>query len=150
MIRLTETQGDLVSELFDQYRVFYKQTSDLQAAKDFIDARLSAAESVIYVALDPELNLPVGFVQLYPKYSSVRLTKSWLLNDLYVASGARKQGVGELLLETAINFAKSQHARFVHLSTATDNYTAQRLYERIGFIRQGPETGFYDYRIEIV
>lgn len=148
--RLTKTQGDLVYDLFNQYRVFYKQPSDLQAAKDFIDERLSAAESVIYVAIDPELKMPVGFTQLYPKYSSVRLIKNWLLNDLYVADSARKQGVGELLLQTAIDFAKSQDARFVHLSTATDNYTAQRLYERIGFIREAPETDFYDYKIAVV
>src|SRR4051794_6519917 len=98
----------LVTRLFDQYRVFYKQASDIALAETYIKNRLENNESVIFVALAG--NKPIGFTQLYPLLSSVRATKNWLLNDLFVDPDHRKQGVGEALLKTACNFAKSHGA----------------------------------------
>ena len=148
IIRIDSTQGDLVFDLFDKYRIFYQQPSNIALAQTFIQARLDSNESVIFVALVN--STPVGFTQLYPRYSSLRAIKNWLLNDLYVDKDYRKQGIGEQLIKTAMNFAKENQATFVELSTAVDNYTAQSLYEHIGFERQKPETDFYTYRIGLL
>lgn len=149
IIRISKNQGHLVFNLFNEYRVFYKQPSDIEAASNFIHQRLDNDESVIFVALDTSTGLPVGFTQLYPIYSSVRMVKNWLLNDLFVHQHHRKQGIGEALIQTAMHFAKQNNARFVELSTATDNHTAQRLYEQIGFKKLAPETDFMSYRISL-
>jgi ribosomal protein S18 acetylase RimI-like enzyme len=140
--------AELVIGLFDQYRVFYKQPSDLALAKKYIDARLQHKESIIFVALD-ENQVPVGFTQLFPKYSSVRAVKNWILNDLYVDANFRRKGIGQKLVETATAFAAADEAKFVQLETAIDNYTAQSLYEALGFKKQEPETGFLLYKIGI-
>ena len=66
---------------------------------------------------------------------------------LYVDNAYRKKGVGEALIKAAREFAKSEGATYVQLETATDNYTAQRLYETIGFEKQDPGTDFFLYRI---
>src|ERR1700744_6752503 len=139
--RITLDESQLVIGLFDKYRVFYKKPSDITLAEAFIKERLEKNESVIFVALDTENRqfVPVGFTQLYPKYSSVSATKNWILNDLYVDNNYRKQGIGEALIKTAMNFAKTEGATFVQLETAVDNYTAQSLYEAIGFKKQEPE-----------
>lgn len=149
IIRIGAHQADLVFDLFDKYRVFYKKESDIEIAKSFIQARLGNNESVIFVALEESAQNPVGFTQLYPTYSSVRVIKNWILNDLYVEKDYRKQGIGEQLIRTAMDFAKSEGSNFVQLSTAVDNFTAQSLYEQIGFVRQDPETDFYTYRISV-
>jgi len=149
IIKIDKTQGDLVFALFDKYRVFYKQQSDIETAKKFIQERLDNNESVIFVALDADTNKPVGFTQLYPKYSSARVVKNWILNDLYVDNNYRKQGIGEALIKTAVTYAQQNHAKFVELSTAVDNYTAQSLYEQIGFKQLTPETDFLTYRINL-
>ena len=146
--RIHNTQVDLVVELFDKYRIFYKQPSNLKLAKDFITARLDNNESIIFVAFDENEN-PIGFTQLYPTYSSMRVSKNWILNDLYVESNYRKQGIGEKLIKTAMDFAKAHGSSFVELSTAVDNFTAQSLYEQIGFQKQPPDTAFYTYRIAL-
>jgi len=146
--RIGLNESNLVIDLFNQYRIFYGKFSDLGMAKGFIDARLENDESVIFVAL--EENKPVGFTQLYPKYSSARLTKNWILNDLFVDLNHRKQGIGEALINTAMNFAKKQGATFVQLETAVYNYTAQKLYEAIGFKKQEPDNEFFLYRIDII
>lgn len=145
--RINKQETNLVIELFDKYRVFYKQESDISRATAFINTRLQNNESVIFVAfIDGK---PAGFTQLYPTYSSVRTVKNWILNDLYVDANFRKQGIGEALIKTATQFAKDQAATFVQLSTAIDNFTAQSLYENIGFAKQEPETDFFTYRIQL-
>lgn len=149
IIRINNKQVDLVAELFDKYRVFYKKESDIESGRQFIQERLDNNESVIFVALDTDKSTLVGFTQLYPTYSSVRVVKNWILNDLYVDKEYRKQGIGEKLIQTAMNFAKENNAKFVQLSTAIDNYTAQSLYEQIGFKKQEPETDFYTYTINL-
>lgn len=148
IIQIDRSQSALVFELFDQYRVFYKQESNIERAKAFIQARLDNNESVIFVALSSD-KTPVGFTQLYPKYSSARTVKNWILNDLFVLKEYRKHGVGESLIKTAMNFGKKNHATFVELSTAVDNYVAQKLYEQVGFKKQGPDNEFYTYRIDL-
>jgi ribosomal protein S18 acetylase RimI-like enzyme len=145
-IGLTET--DLVVDLFDKYRVFYKQPSDMQRARQFITERLENNESVIFVALN-DGKYPVGFTQLYPTYSSMRTVKNWILNDLYVDQQYRKQGIGQMLINAAMNFAKANYARVLRLETAADNHTAQRLYEAVGFKKQPLYESFIVYKIDI-
>ncbi|MCF3107588.1 GNAT family N-acetyltransferase [Niabella sp. CC-SYL272] len=142
----------LVVPLFDQYRVFYKQTSDIPRAKAFIEARLQQHESVIFVAFAKQNDLlhPVGFTQLYPTYSSVRTVKNWILNDLFVEAAYRKNGFGEALIRKAMEFAAATGAHFLQLETATDNFTAQKLYEQIGFQQQQPDTDFLLYRYTLI
>jgi ribosomal protein S18 acetylase RimI-like enzyme len=141
------TESHLVVGLFNQYRIFYKQFSDIGMAKAFIDERLQHKESVIFVAIDEDTEKPIGFTQLYPKYSSVRLSKNWILNDLYVDEVYRNQGIGENLIKTAMDFAKTNGSTFVQLETAVDNYTAQHLYENIGFVKQSNDEDFFLYKI---
>lgn len=135
--------------LFNQYRIFYNQFSDIGMAKAFLDERLQHNESIIFTAIDNNTQQAVGFTQLYPKYSSVRLSKNWILNDLYVDTNYRKQGIGEKLINTVMDFAKANGSTFVQLETAVDNYAAQHLYESIGFVKQGEDTEFFLYKIAL-
>ena len=71
---------EAVAELFDAYRQFYGQDSDVPRARDWLRSRLRVGESVVLLAKRD--NIIVGFVQLYPMFSSVRTAKTWILNDL--------------------------------------------------------------------
>jgi len=143
--RISIAEAAIVIGLFDQYRQFYKQPPNPELAEQYIRQRLANNESVIFTAVVD--GIPAGFTQLYPTYSSVRACKNWILNDLYVDNAYRKKGVGEALIKAAMAFAKEEGATYVQLETATDNYTAQRLYETIGFEKQEPGTDFFLYRI---
>ncbi len=145
--RVDVNELQLVVDLFDKYRIFYMQPSDITLAESFLKERLTNNESVIFVAFNKET--PVGFTQLYPKYSSARAVKNWILNDLYVEEEYRKLGIGKKLILTATDFSRLNNAKFVQLETATDNYNAQHLYESMGFIKQAPDTEFIMYRINI-
>ncbi|MGZ3810311.1 MAG: N-acetyltransferase family protein [Mucilaginibacter sp.] len=149
--RIMLADAHLVIDLFNQYRVFYKKESDMALAERFIKERLGKNESVIFVALEVEGGkmAPVGFTQLYPTYSSVSANKNWILNDLYVDSNNRKKGIGEALIKAAMDFAKGEGATYLQLETAMVNYTAQSLYEAIGFQKQEPEAGYFTYTVQI-
>jgi len=150
--QIDTTTLHLVETLFDKYRVFYHQPSDIALARQFLQQRLSNNESVILAAVDNKNGetIPAGFIQLYPLYSSVRAQKNWILNDLYVETSYRKQGVGRKLMEAAIHFAKGEGATYIQLETMPDNITAQRLYESIGFKQYNPFEGELVYKISLL
>src|SRR6266566_6523338 len=137
-----ENLDDLVP-LFDGYRQFYGQRSDLAAARAFLDDRMGRDESVIYVAYTRP-GEAAGFTQLYPSFSSVSLKPLWILNDLFVRSDARQGGVGRALLEQARRHAVETGAKGLVLSTGVTNKAAQALYESCGWQR---EDEFFQYHL---
>lgn len=131
--------------LFNDYRVFYKQKSDITVALEFISERLDKNESVIFFAHDAKGDL-LGFTQLYPNFSSVSAKRSWILNDLYVSSAARRLGVARKLMNAAKDFVISTDAKGISLETAPDNVNAQALYESLGYEKS---SGFYSYYLSV-
>jgi ribosomal protein S18 acetylase RimI-like enzyme len=124
---------DALVPLFDAYRHFYEQSADLDLARDFLRERLSNRDSVIFIARSDGKAL--GFTQLYPSFSSTRARRIFILNDLFVRPETRGAGVAESLLAAAVEFARDAGALRLTLSTARSNLPAQRLYERLGWIR---------------
>ena len=133
-----------VSNLFNLYRLFYQKTSDLEGASAYIKERLENKDSVIFVVKNKQEY--VGFTQLYPTFSSISMKRAWILNDLYVEAEARKQGIGEMLLQKVKDYAIETGAKSISLSTAPDNYSAQRLYEKNGYTR---DSQFYQYELSL-
>lgn len=139
----TMDQLDNAAKLLDNYRVFYKQESDFEATREFINKRLQNRDSIIFIAYDKEKDIPVGIAQLYPSFSTVSLKRQWILNDLFVERSYRKKGVGnELLRSIEIHFRDK--AKGLILVTAKDNDPAKRLYERNDW-----ETGLYDFYYKV-
>ena len=131
IIRAGVEDTERVAPLFDAYRQFYKQPSDPTAAASFLSERLRRSESVIFLAMLGAR--PVGFTQLYPCFSSTAMKRMWILNDLFVAPEARRNGVAEALMERAQQWAVESNAENMWLETAVDNRTAQSLYEKLGW-----------------
>lgn len=133
-----------LARLFDQYRVFYRQASDPEAARSFIAARLARGDAALLGAfVDGDL---AGFTQLYPSYTSVGMARIWILNDLYVREDARRLGVATALMDAAREFGAMTGARRLVLATEVNNTRAQRLYEKLGYRR---EEDFYVYELEL-
>ncbi|QLI80665.1 GNAT family N-acetyltransferase [Chitinibacter fontanus] len=123
---------DLIAPLFAAYRVFYEQAHDLPAARRFIGERLSLRESVILLA-QSESGEALGFIQLYPIFSSIAAERIWLLSDLYVSDVVRGQGIARELMQKATQHARDSGAAWLELSTAHTNTKAQALYESLGY-----------------
>ncbi|OEF24134.1 GNAT family N-acetyltransferase [Vibrio rumoiensis] len=145
IIKVSMEEVGLVTPLFDMYRVFYGQESDIKLAASFIEERIINNDSIIFLVKDDQ-GLSIGFTQLYPCFSSVSAKRTWILNDLFVVPKSRGLGVGKLLLNTAKEFAKSTHSKGIALETAHDNVGAQKLYESLGYKR---DSGFYSYYLSL-
>ncbi|GAB5401503.1 MAG: GNAT family N-acetyltransferase [Aureisphaera sp.] len=133
IIQATSTDIEKLIPLFNGYRMFYKQESNLEAAEKFLSQRFNQNDSVIFLALDESGN-GLGFTQLYPSFSSVAMQRTYILNDLFVDAKARGLGVGAAIMERAKEFALQQGARGLTLETDIDN-PAQKLYERLGWVK---------------
>lgn len=122
---------DELAPLFDQYRQFQGQTGDLAAARVFLLERFNHGQSVVFVAHDGAA--PVGFAQIYPSFSSVSLSRVFVLNDLFVNDAGRRTGVATRLLSSIESYAWSLGSVRVTLNVAKGNAAAQRLYESRGW-----------------
>ena len=134
----------MLAPLFDGYRRFYRQPSDLPAAEGFLRSRLARRESVVFLAERGRHVL--GFTQLYPTFSSVAMRRLWILNDLYVVPEGRRQGVAAALMARARRLAIETGAEGLFLETAVKNKAARRLYEKLGWKR---EREFYRYNQDL-
>lgn len=161
-IRIAElADAEHVSELFNQYRMFYNRPSDLEGAIQYIKNRMQYNESIILVAekiAESELLEPMndkdngmnqalmGFVQLYPTFSSLSMRSNWILNDLYVQPKYRQQGVARKLLKASRALAEERGVGALSLSTAVSNKQAQALYESEGYVL---DTQFLYYDLNV-
>lgn len=135
IIKASFAQLEDVAILFNEYRIFYQQQSDLDRAKKFIKARLENQDSIIFMAVEGKEAL--GFAQLYPSFTSVGTNRIYILNDLYVKSASRGTGVGRALMQAAKKFAKEQGAVKLVLQTEKSNHAGRTLYESEGFKLDG-------------
>ncbi|HEY7842654.1 MAG TPA: GNAT family N-acetyltransferase [Bradyrhizobium sp.] len=96
------------------------------------------------LSLDPNIHLMVaeegghvvGCLQLciLPGLSSQGAARG-LIEDVRVASDRRSRGIGEQLVQWAVNEARGRGCKLVELLTHHTRIDAQRFYERLGFAR---------------
>ena len=130
-----------LADLFDAYRQFYAQTPDLLLATQFLSERINKKESMIFVTGNETKQL-IGFCQIYPRFCSVIAAKIGILYDLFVDGNTRKTGAGRALMLAAHEYAAKNGMVRLDLSTAKNNFTAQALYESLGWVR---DEVFYTY-----
>ena len=131
--------------LFESYRAWYGQKADLPGATEFLEERLKSKDSEIFVCeKNDEL---VGFVQLYPLFSSTRMKKLWLLNDLFVSQNHRGLGISLLLIERSKQLVQDTGACAMFLETQKSNLIGNTLYPRAGF-KINDESNYYEWTLK--
>ena len=142
-IRDAETPDlDQLSKLFYSYRMFYGKESNIDISKNFLESRLSNKDSEVFICEFD--NILIGFVQLYPLFSSTRVSKYWLLNDLFVDSKYRGKGYSKLLIDKAKELVKDSNACGMMLETEKSNKIGNNLYPKTGF-EKNDSSNFYEW-----
>ena len=126
--------------------MFYEKDSDIEGASHFLAERIEKEDSEIYVA-QHDNNEIVGFVQLYPLFSSTRMKKYWLLNDLFVNTEYRGQGISLKLIDMAKDLVRVTNACGMYLETGKSNNIGNNLYPKAGF-KNYDSTNFYEWSVE--
>jgi len=128
-----ESYLEQLVELFEEYRLFCGSEPSPSDTKEFLKKLIRNQESVIFIALDTATDRVMGFVNLYPSYSTLALQRLWILNDLGVSGDYRGKGVSKALILKVQAYAKETHAIRIELKTQCTNTTARSLYKSIGF-----------------
>jgi GNAT superfamily N-acetyltransferase len=118
--------------LFEAYRVFFAGDID-QMSRRFLEDRLVRQESVVFVAWQGAD--AVGFITLYPLWSSWYCRRIWFLSDLYVTESARKRGIGASLVERVISFGQETNAASVMVELPRSEPQLGKFYASMGFGR---------------
>ncbi|SFC78073.1 GNAT family N-acetyltransferase [Pseudoalteromonas denitrificans] len=119
--------------LFEEYRLFCNFKANPKATEKFLRSLIIGEDSVIFIAVDSDSDELMGFVNLYPSYSSLALKRLWILNDLGVSQNFRGKNVSKALISRVLSFAKETHAVRIELKTEKTNERALQLYKTMGF-----------------
>ena len=119
----------LLSELFSQEAEFQP---DYMAQSRGL-TRIIADPNIGHILVVRHESQIVGMVNLLYTVSTALGERVAWLEDMVVLSNFRNQGVGSLLLEHAVGFARENGCRRLSLLTDADNLNAQRFYQRQDF-----------------
>lgn len=124
---------DEITPLFIKYREFYGQLPKPEASRRFLEDRLKNEQAIILLAEDETSGKVLGFCQFIPSFSALTLTPSWVLKGIYVIEEARRQLVGDNLINHAKDMARAAGIKRMTVMTGETNEVAQSLYRSLGF-----------------
>ncbi|MGB0835348.1 MAG: GNAT family N-acetyltransferase [Psychrobium sp.] len=124
---------DAVVPVMDEYRAFCGFESKGSETQQFLQQIIANQQSKLFLAVDEQTQQVMGFVNLYPSFSTLALKPIWILNDLAVSSRFRGRGLAKELIDGALEFAKLSGAIRVELKTEVTNTRAQALYKSLDF-----------------
>lgn len=94
---------DALLSLFEQYRLTHNMIENPERTLIFLSNRIRFSESIFFLAVDNQQN-PVGFIELYPRFSSLQLQRYWQLNDIFVKNTQNKSEIYTALIAKAKEF----------------------------------------------
>lgn len=82
----------------------------------------------------------IGFALMSPLYLARQGQRGLEINQIFVKSGFRGQGIGQHLVDRAREQARASGCAFLSVGAATGNFRAHRFYEHLDFAAR-PVTG---------
>ena len=118
--------------LFEGYSEFYKsELTDEKALTvwSWIIDKNHPLEGAVALNDDNEM---IGFVHYREVPNTLTADRGLFLDDLFVAEDARRSGAARALIEFTKDYARQHKLAQIQLITASDNKTAQKLYDQLG------------------
>ncbi|MBN3526775.1 GNAT family N-acetyltransferase [Paenibacillus apiarius] len=136
MVRPVEPSDkqELTSLMYEYIVDFYQRPKpEMEKVHCLIDTLLEKKRGIQFTA-QKEGKL-IGFATLYFTFSTTVSDQITVMNDLYVVEEARGTGAAQALFQACATFTKENgYARMTWI-TASDNYRAQRFYDKMGGTR---------------
>ncbi len=106
---------------------------------------IQSKASIVLAAVDPDDGNKIYGTLTLVVFRIPTGVRSWI-EDVIVDQAARGKGIGEMLVNAAIERAKAEGAKTVDLTSRPSREAANRLYQRCGFEQR--VTNIYRYTIE--
>lgn len=120
-------------KLMRQYIVdFYHQPEPKESdLKSLIQHLLDNPSSGLQFVAEENEKI-IGFATLYFTFSTLKVKRQAMLNDLFVVPQERRKQVGEKLFERCLYYIRKNNFSSMTWETAKDNLVAQSLYNKMG------------------
>jgi ribosomal protein S18 acetylase RimI-like enzyme len=130
-------------ELLDAFHSLIPQLSTSSSPITMAELREIVGDSatVVFVARDGGVIVGLLTLAMFRIPTGMR---AWI-EDVVVDGRARGKGVGEALNRAALATARQRGAKTVDLTSRPSREAANRLYQRIGFVRR--DTNVYRYEL---
>ncbi|GGD43217.1 hypothetical protein GCM10011514_03950 [Emticicia aquatilis] len=113
-------------------------TTPYTASTETLTALVASENSHLFLAYDEAVNI-MGMITVGMYYSPTG-KKAWI-EDVVVDDTYRGQGIGEKLVQHAIEFVKTKDVKLLMLTSHPSRIAANKLYPRVGFNKR--ETNVY-------
>ena len=119
--------------LLAAYLDFYETSRELPPIEAFCRELIAEPEhaGVQLLARDAD-GAAIGLATIFWSWSTTRLGRLAVMNDLFVAPEARGRGVAEALIFACRDLAREHGCAALEWQTAPDNHRAQAVYARVG------------------
>ena len=94
---------EILLPLFEEYRLAHGMPENPERTLAFLTNRIRFSESIFFLALDQNEHA-VGFIQLYPRLSSLQLQRYWQLTDIFVRQSEKTNEIYTALIAKAKEF----------------------------------------------
>ncbi|XHN73744.1 WecD protein [Lonepinella sp. MS14437] len=128
--------------LFEEYRLSHGMAENPERTHTFLNNRIRFSESIFFLAFDDQQKA-VGFIQLYPRLSSLQLQRYWQLTDIFVQNNPQKTEIYTALIEKAKEFVCFTQAK---LLTTEQDQQQQNILEMEGF-RLNPKKAVFELNL---
>ena len=135
--RVTERDLAHLLPLMRAYCDFYEASPSDADLRSLCRALIAdpEREGLQLIARDPG-GRATGFATLYWTWSTTSASRIGVMNDLFVAEGARGRGTAEALIDSCRAECARRGASRLAWQTAPDNARAQAVYDRTGANRE--------------
>ena len=138
-----------LSQLLNAHRIEQGMPDNQPAVAHFLFERLINHEAVHFIALKANAEehaqpQGLGFIQLYPSFSSESLMPYWTVGALYVTPSVRQEGLGKALIAQALQLVRERGDEGLRAQLSTRETEARQLMQSMGFqVQSGIETYHY-------
>lgn len=122
-----------VNEVYNLICELKDKKFDFTKFKEVYESKIGDEKNYFIVGL--ENNNIVGFLSLVIDFQLHHIDKVATVEELIVSSKYRNNGVGKMLLENAVNYAKESKCDVIELTSGFSRESAHRFYEKNGFIK---------------
>lgn len=129
----------LLIPLFEQYRISQGMSENPERSLTFLTNRIRFSESIFFIAVDAQ-EQALGFIQLYPRLSSLQLQRYWQLTDIFVKPKQNSTEIYTALIAKAKEFVRYTQATCLIVE---ENPQQKFLFEMSGF-RINPEKQIFE------
>lgn len=115
---------DVLLPLFEAYRQAYGQAENPERTLAFLTNRMRFNESLFFIAVDENENeKAIGFVQLFPRLSSLQLQRYWQITDIFVLEHAQQTEIYAALISKAKDFVHFTQSNRLVAELAQNQYS---------------------------